>query len=214
VSLAAHLGHITTQRLPVGKISPAKYNPRKALTPADPEYQKLKRSISEFGYADPLIWNKRTGNLVGGHQRFGVMVAEFGVKEVDVVVVDMDDIHEKALNIALNKISGSWDETKLAEVMAELQNSTEIDEAVAGFDADEIDRMFQIAADELLGRDEADGDGGDEEPPEPADTQATIGSYRFTIPRAKWETWIEDVRQEAGFDEGSIIAEIRRRLKL
>ena len=53
----------------IREISPAFYNPRKDLKPGDPEYAKLLRSIDEFGCVEPLVWNKRTGNLVGGHQR-------------------------------------------------------------------------------------------------------------------------------------------------
>jgi hypothetical protein len=59
--------------------------------------------------------------------------------------------------------------------------------------------------------------GGDDVPPkkEPAaSTQATIGSYRFTIPRRKYEKWVEAIRQEVGFDEDSIVAEIKKRLGL
>ena len=78
------------QKIPVKKIKHAKYNPRKNLKPGDNEYEKLKRSIKEFGYVEPVIWNQRTGNIVGGHQRFKVLT-QLGEKEVDCVVVDMDD---------------------------------------------------------------------------------------------------------------------------
>ena len=54
------------QTLPVDKLVPADYNPRKDLKPGDPEYEKLKRSITEFGYVEPVIWNKTTGHVVGG----------------------------------------------------------------------------------------------------------------------------------------------------
>ena len=57
------------QTLPVDKLVPADYNPRKDLKPGDTEYEKLKRSLSEFGYVEPVIWNKTTGHVVGGHQR-------------------------------------------------------------------------------------------------------------------------------------------------
>ena len=50
-------------------LRPASYNPRKDLKPGDKEYEKLKRSITEFGYVEPVIWNERTGTVVGGHQR-------------------------------------------------------------------------------------------------------------------------------------------------
>ena len=63
------------RKIPTEKLNPAKYNPRKNLKPGDPEYEKLKRSITEFGYVEPIIWNKRTGNIVGGHQRYKVLLA-------------------------------------------------------------------------------------------------------------------------------------------
>ena len=76
------------QKIPIKKINPAAYNPRKDLKPDDAEYQKLLRSIDEFGYVDPLIWNKQTGNLVGGHQRFKILLAK-GITEIEVSVVDL-----------------------------------------------------------------------------------------------------------------------------
>ena len=57
------------QKIPVSRLNAAAYNPRKDLKPGDREYEKLKRSISEFGYVEPVIWNRQTGNVVGGHQR-------------------------------------------------------------------------------------------------------------------------------------------------
>ena len=74
------------QTLPVDKLVPADYNPRKDLKPGDPEYEKLKRSITEFGYVEPVIWNKTTGHVVGGHQRLKVLI-DTGVTEVECVVV-------------------------------------------------------------------------------------------------------------------------------
>lgn len=91
----------------IDKINPASYNPRKDLKPDDKEYKQLVKSMNEFGCIEPLVWNKRTGNLIGGHQRFKVILAQ-GAKEAQVSVVDLSIEKEKALNIALNKISGEW----------------------------------------------------------------------------------------------------------
>ena len=91
------------QKIPVDQLKPAKYNPRKDLKPGDPAYEKIKRSLHTYGYVDPVIWNEVTGNIVGGHQRYKVLIAE-GVKEIDCVVVHIEDPQdEKALNIAPNK---------------------------------------------------------------------------------------------------------------
>ncbi len=120
---------------------PAEYNPRKDLKPGDPEYEKLKRSIEEFGYVEPVIWNKTTGRVVGGHQRLKVLI-DLGITEVDCVVIEMDEAKEKALNIALNKISGDWDKDKLALLISDLQGEA-FDVSLTGFDPAEIDDLFK-----------------------------------------------------------------------
>lgn len=125
----------------VKDLLPADYNPRKDLKPGDPEYEKLKRSIEQFGYVEPVIWNEKTGRVVGGHQRLKVLT-DMGITEVDVVVVSLSDEKEKALNIALNKISGSWDNEKLALVIADLQG-TDFDVSLTGFDPEELDDLFR-----------------------------------------------------------------------
>jgi len=93
------------QKVPVGKLQAAAYNPRKQLKPGDAEYEKLKRSITEFGYVEPVIWNRKTGNVVGGHQRLQVL-KDLGHTEVDCVIVELDDQREKAANVALNNSPG------------------------------------------------------------------------------------------------------------
>ena len=79
--------------------------------------------------------------MVGGHQRLKVLT-DMGITEVDVVVVDMDTEKEKALNIALNKISGEWDTEKLALVIADLQG-TDFDVSLTGFDPEELEDLFR-----------------------------------------------------------------------
>ena len=119
---------------------PADYNPRKDLKPGDPDYEKLKHSMKEFGYVDPIIWNQQTGRVVGGHQRLKILQDE-GIKEAECVVVNLDEEKEKALNIALNKISGDWDKDKLALLMTDLQAS-DLDVSLTGFDEDEISDLL------------------------------------------------------------------------
>ncbi len=84
--------------------------------------------------------NRRTRHLVGGHQRFKVLVAE-GARAVDVSVVDLPPAQERTLNVALNRIEGAWDDLKLAELLAGLQTDESIDATVTGFDDDEIRRL-------------------------------------------------------------------------
>lgn len=135
---------------------PAEYNPRKDLKPGDPEYEKLKRSIEQFGYVEPVIWNKATGRVVGGHQRLKVLI-DMGITEVDCVVVDFDEEHEKALNVALNKISGDWDKDKLALLITDLQAS-DFDVSLTGFDQNELDDLFRDDTKDGVHEDEFDVD--------------------------------------------------------
>ena len=114
---------------------------------SDPQYDKLKKSIEEFGYVDPLIWNKRTGNLVGGHQRFKILKSS-GITEVEVSVVDLDIDREKALNLALNKISGGWDESKLTVLLQELDES-DIGIELTGFDESEFEDLIESLESQL-----------------------------------------------------------------
>ncbi len=125
----------------VKDLIPADYNPRKDLQPGDAEYEKLKRSIEEFGYVEPVIWNKKTKRVVGGHQRLKVLIAS-GITEVDCVVVNFTEEKEKALNVALNKISGTWDKDKLALLITDLQGA-DFDVSLTGFDPEELDDLFK-----------------------------------------------------------------------
>ena len=131
---------MTIKKVPVGKLLPAKYNPRKDLQPGDPEFEKLKRSVEEFGYVEPIIWNKRTGVVVGGHQRLKVL-QYLGYTEVDCVVLDVDEAKEKALNVALNKISGAWDVPLLTALLRDLDESG-FDATLTGFDVSEMSDLF------------------------------------------------------------------------
>ena len=127
--------HLTTERRKLSDLKAADYNPRKALTPEDSEYQKIKRSIEEFGYVDPIIINE-DGTIIGGHQRCTVL-KDLGYEEVDVVVVSLDKQREKALNIALNKITGEWDELKLKDLLLDLDLG-DYDISLTGFESEEL----------------------------------------------------------------------------
>lgn len=142
------------KQLPISELKPADYNPRKDLKPGDADYEKLKRSLTEFGYVEPVIYNHTTGHVVGGHQRLKVL-ADLGHTDVDCVVVELDETREKALNVALNKISGDWDEAKLALLIADL-DAADFDAELTGFDDDEIAQLIGS-----LDEDEVDDDGFD-----------------------------------------------------
>lgn len=129
------------EKVKISKINPAPHNSRKDLQPGDPKYEELKRSMDEFGYVDPVIWNERTGNLVGGHQRLKIKIVE-GAEEIEASIVDLDLEQEKALNLALNKIQGSWDNEKLAALLDELTKIPDFDVGITGFGATEISQIF------------------------------------------------------------------------
>ncbi len=123
----------------INDLKPAPYNPRKDLQPYDEEYKRIKNSIDRFGYVDPIIYNKRTGLVVGGHQRLKVL-KDLGYSDVDVVEVDLAEDEEKALNIALNKISGEWDFPKLNDLLKELKNK-KYDLNLLGYDKEELEKL-------------------------------------------------------------------------
>ena len=127
-------------KISIDKIHAAAYNPRKDLHPGDVEYDNLEHSIERFGYVDPIIWNKHTGNIVGGHQRYKILLSQ-GHTEIEVSVVDLSEEEEKAFNVALNKIDGQWDDEKLSELLREISNS-DIDVLITGFDDIELDSML------------------------------------------------------------------------
>lgn len=123
----------------INELLPADYNPRKELTPDDREYQKIKTSIETFGYVDPIIINKNK-TIIGGHQRLNVL-RDLGYTDIDVIEIDIDKTKEKALNVALNKISGEWDMDKLGSLLNELKtNNFDLD--ITGFDTDELDGIL------------------------------------------------------------------------
>ena len=120
-------------------LKPAEYNPRKQLKPEDKEYEKIKNSIKEFGFADPLVVNSDM-TIIGGHQRLTV-AKDLGYTEVPCAVVDLDKTKEKALNIALNKITGAWNEQLLADLIVDLQN-VDFNVDLTGFEPPEVEQLM------------------------------------------------------------------------
>ena len=165
------------QTLPLGQLRPAAYNPRKALKPSDKEYQKIKNSIQEFGYVEPIIVNHDM-TVIGGHQRLTVL-KDLGYTEAQCVVLHIEDEAKvKALNIALNKISGEWNEQLLADLLVDLQDA-QFNLDLTGFEAPEIDQLFSKLHNKDIEEDNFDVD---EELKNPAFSQAgdiwTLGRHR------------------------------------
>lgn len=125
---------IITKR--IDEMERATYNPRVSLMPGDEEFQYLEESMRRFGQVLPIVWNQRTNRVVSGHQRLSVL-EYWGEEKAEVSVVDLDEIKEKQLNLALNKITGSWDNEKLKSVLEELGG----DALRIGFSQAEIDAL-------------------------------------------------------------------------
>ena len=125
------------ENLDPATLVPAEYNPRRI---DEHQLAALKRSLSRWGFVQPVIINERTGNIVGGHQRVTAAM-ELAMETVPVVRVTLDEAAEKALNIALNKVSGEWEDDKLAELLAGLEKEGQ-DLEDLGFGAGEIDRIM------------------------------------------------------------------------
>lgn len=191
-------------------IKPAEYNPRVRLTEVDHEYKALKASIEEFGLVVPLIVNERTGTLVSGHQRLNVMLAE-GVEETEVVIVDMEPEKEKALCIALNKISGQWDYGALADILEELRDSP-VDILATGFSDDEIADLLGELQDEIGDGEKPDVESVGKKEDTKDGVPCMVGEYTFRIPNGPYKDMMADVREKVGFSKEKVEGELKRRL--
>jgi hypothetical protein len=159
------------QTLPLSKLKPAPYNPRTSLKPGSPGYRRLERSLAEFELVQPLVWNRTTGHVVGGHQRLEILKHR-GVKTVECVVVELPLEREKALNIALNnqQIGSEWDAGKLTDLVAELEALPDFDATLTGFDAADLHDL-------LLGP----------QPLPPEDTEPAVVRVTLEIPPDDWD---------------------------
>lgn len=141
------------KELPLKELKPAAYNPRKKLKKGDKEYEKIKQSLLKFGYVDPIIVNKDM-TVIGGHQRLTVL-KDLDYETAKCVIVNLPKEDEKALNIALNKITGQWDEALLADLLLDLQES-DFNLDLTGFEPPEIDDILSNVHDKELSEDEFD----------------------------------------------------------
>jgi len=166
---------VIVEQVNPAELLPADYNPRQI---DEHQMSALKRSIDRWGFVEPVIVNKRSGVIVGGHQRTAAAL-ELALETVPVTYVDLDDDAEKALNIALNKIAGDWDEDKLQELLAELEQGGQELEAL-GFGGSEIEALLH----EL----EQDGEGKEYEVPGGGEISAEdFSEFEHTCPRCNFE---------------------------
>jgi len=126
----------------IDELEPADYNPRVELKPSSRKYEDLKRSIQKFGFVDPVVINY-DNTLIGGHQRVNV-ARDMGIEEIPAYRVNIqnkDD--ERALNIALNKIMGSWDDEALKSIFEGFK-AIDYDMSVTGFTDNEIKKYLTL----------------------------------------------------------------------
>jgi hypothetical protein len=159
---------LTIRTLPIDALIPAPYNPRKPLTAK--ALAKLKTSLQTFGLVEPLVWNERTGHIVGGHARLRIL-KELGYAELPVSVVQLDDDREKALNVMLNNLEaqGRYDREALFAVLEPLKDFPAFD--LTGFDPSILATLNYTPADDL--------------PPIPESTTVNV---TLTIPKTIWPT--------------------------
>lgn len=199
--------HMTLERKPLSDLQPAGYNPREI---DDASLDALEASITEFGYVEPIVWNRTTGHVVGGHQRLKILERR-GVEEVEVVVVELDEVQEKALNVALNspKIQGWFDPPRLQALLDEIREQT------PAFDRLRLNELAAKAAEDLKamarqqGREpaaEVDDPGPQEAPHEPR-TQTgdlwLLGDHRLLCGDS---TSSEDLTRLMGGEKAALLA--------
>ena len=124
------------------ELNASAYNPRRISAE---EMSKLRRSIREYGFVENVVAQSPGDRIIGGHQRVEAAILE-GLTEVPVIRVSLSDAKAKRLNLALNRISGEWDNEKLRGLLEELNLDGE-DLDMAGFDPDELERLLSDALD-------------------------------------------------------------------
>lgn len=172
--------------------------------------EKVAASIKEFGFRQPIVVDKEKVIIVG-HVRFEA-AKRLGLKKVPVhIATELTAEQIRAYRITDNRVGeeSEWDKALLQLEITEL-NGADFDSELLGFNTEEL-KEIQDSLDDLL----EDGFGDDEvDEIEEADTTARIGAYSFPIPREQYLEWLEQLKQEVGFEKKQVIAELNRRLGL
>lgn len=220
---------IRYQTLKLADLVHPPYNPRVQIERDTPEYDALKRSLEQHELVEPLVVNLCNMHCVGGNQRLTVM-RDMGVEEETCVVIEQpDELKEKELCLALNKIKGRWDTEKTGELLRddavldfetgfdldEVKAYRAIEEATAtdGDDLDELedDTEEPDALDELeeAAEDELEDD---TEEPDAYGTSAKIGQIKIKLTADEYDELLNSIRDDGIFAEKDISAEMKRRI--
>ncbi|MFV2064846.1 MAG: DNA methyltransferase [Chloroflexota bacterium] len=130
---------VVVEQAAVERLRPDPGNPRHI---SQNELEALQRSIREWGLVDPIIARREDGSVIGGHQRL-VAARRLGMGTVPVIWLDISTEQARLLSLALNKISGDWDEQLLARLLADLEAEIDIDVSLSGFGEDEIGELLK-----------------------------------------------------------------------
>jgi DNA modification methylase len=125
---------VTVEQIPIDQLRPDPANPRRI---GPDKLDSLERSLRQFGFVQPVLARRDDNTVIGGHQRL-VAARRLGLATVPVTWLDLSVEQARLLNLALNKISGSWDDQLLARLLADLGSSPSIDLTLSGFGEDEI----------------------------------------------------------------------------
>ena len=218
---------IRYQTLKLADLVHPPYNPRVQIERDTPEYDALKRSLEQHELVEPLVVNLCNMHCVGGNQRLTVM-RDMGVEEETCVVIEQpDELKEKELCLALNKIKGRWDTEKTGELLRddavldfetgfdldEVKSYRAIEEATDGDDLDELeddteepdtlDELEEAAEDELE---------DDTEEPDTYGTSAKIGQIKIKLTADEYDELLNGIRDDGIFAEKDISAEMKRRI--
>ena len=216
------------EKIALSEIKLAEYNPRKI---SDKDVQHLKNSIEEFGLVSPIIINLRNNRIIGGHQRYKILL-EKNVKELSILKLGniawcfteqdlkvKNETNEKALNIALNNIKGEWDEYKLNNILEELTLDG-FDVTLTGFEAPEMPEEFVDLknSDEDFFNNEVDlydsieDIANDEISVRSGNAHIKLGNFTIVINPTTLKRWMVTIEKDCNFETTEIIDEIEKRL--
>jgi len=130
---------ITVEHVDIDLLKPDPANPRRI---SDAQIEALTRSMAEFGVIQPILVRREENTVIGGHQRL-LAARRLGIKTVPVIYLDLSVEQSRLLNLALNRISGDWDQELLANLLSDLSLVDGVDLALTGFGEGELDTLLK-----------------------------------------------------------------------
>lgn len=201
------------QKIETQNLRESEFNPRIKLDKSSKEYKMIADSIAEFDLVEPLVVNDVNMSVIGGHQRLQVL-KDLDIQEVECVLVHIEEPErEKALCVALNKISGDWDMEKLALLLSD----DEVSVFPTGFYDGEIDLDAYLSDEDIElpfsddGEDE-EQEADAEQPDDDVTTIIKIGSFSFPVKASEYYGLLDDIRDNGIFEPAAIREELKRRI--